>query len=155
MRCTKPEYSKIDATVAGIPAAEPVFLLRAQDEHAQAAVRFYADRVQAAGGDPNVVSSARASVSAFAAWPVKKAPTFEAEFADDLAATAAQLIADGVKVGDVIELPAGRNVRVLKLDESEVVVEEIEAESVAEKTVETPNDGVDGATPARRSRRSA
>lgn len=77
MKTTKPEHAQIDATVAGIPAAEPVFLLRAQDVHAQAAVRFYADRVQAAGGDQNTISAARQSVTDFAAWPVKKEPTFE------------------------------------------------------------------------------
>lgn len=74
MRTTKPKYAPIDATVAGIPAEEPVFLLRAQDQHAVATLRHYADRVQAAGGDPNLVSATRQSITEFAAWPVKKAP---------------------------------------------------------------------------------
>lgn len=74
MKTTKPKYAPIDATVAGIPAAEPVFLLRAQDKHAVAALKFYADRVQADGGDPNVVAATRQSITDFAAWPVKKAP---------------------------------------------------------------------------------
>lgn len=77
MKTTNPKHSKIDVTPAGIPANEPCFLLRAGDVHAQAAVRFYADRVQAAGGDQNVISAARASISAFAAWPDKQEPTFD------------------------------------------------------------------------------
>lgn len=144
MKTTKPEHAQIDATAAGIPAAEPVFLLRAQDVHAQAAVRFYADRVQAAGGDQNVISAARQSVTDFAAWPTKKEPTFEPDApadvaADELAATAAQLIAAGVKVGDVIIMADQKSRRVVALDPSGVVLEEV---------TETPAaDPVDPLTP--------
>lgn len=103
MRTTTPKHSKIDATPAGIPALEPVFLLRAQDVHAQAAVKFYADRVQAAGGDPNVISAARASVTAFAAWPTKAAPTFDDAPADGLAAAAAAFGAATVAAGETAQ----------------------------------------------------
>lgn len=128
MRTSNPKHAVIDATLAGIPAAEPVFLLRAGDVHAQAAVRYYADRVQAAGGDPNVIAAARASVTAFAQWPTKAEPTFDGAddvAAKELAATAAQLIADGVKVGEVIELPTGSPMTVVSLTAAEVVVEPV------------------------------
>ncbi len=107
MRTTKPKYAPIDATVAGIPKEEPVFLLRAQDLHAVATLRHYADRVQAAGGDPNLVAATRQSITEFAAWPVKKAPdlyAYEAKPSEDasvvepvatvLAASAGELIGE-------------------------------------------------------------
>jgi hypothetical protein len=67
-------FAKINAEVAGIPKDEPVFLLRAQDQHAAAAVRFYAGQVAAANGDPAIIASATQAAVDFDAWPKKKAP---------------------------------------------------------------------------------
>lgn len=134
MKTTKPKYAPIDATVAGIPAAEPVFILRAQDKHAVAALRFYADRVQADGGDPNVVAATRQSITDFAAWPVKKAPDLYAPEATvepkaeprnaTEAETAEILKAEGIKVGDVIELEDG-DYRIVELSGDRIVVEPV------------------------------
>lgn len=76
MKTNRPKYAEIDATPAGIPKDEPVFLLRAQDACASAAVRFYADQVEARRGDPQVIASARALAVEMDAWPKKKEPDF-------------------------------------------------------------------------------
>lgn len=117
MKTTKPKYGCIDATVAGIPKEEPVFLLRAQDKHAVAALRFYADRVQADGGDPNLVSATRQSITEFAAWPVKKAPDLYA----------AETPEDAVKVGGLVRRPDGSEAVVVAVDETAVTVEDAPA----------------------------
>ncbi len=155
MKTTKPKYAPIDATVAGIPEAEPVFLLRAQDKHAAAALRFYADRVQADGGDPNVVAATRQSITDFSAWPVKKAPDLYApepagateeppkvkrrEATDG--ETANILKSEGIKVGDVIGLQDGDH-RIVELSSNRVVVEPIYHEQTsAEKGKKGRNKG--------------
>lgn len=104
-----------------------MFLLRAQDQHAVATLRHYADRVQAAGGDPNLVAATRQSITEFAAWPVKKAPDLYAAEVATGAETAAILQAEGVGVGDVIGLEDG-NHRITEISQAGVVVEPVETE---------------------------
>lgn len=65
---------KTNDTTRRIPADEPVFLLRGQDLFAAAAVRHWADLVEAGGGDAEIVSTARAQADKIAAWPEKKIP---------------------------------------------------------------------------------
>lgn len=73
-----------NGTVRRIPADEPVFLLRAQDQFASVAVRHWADQVEAGGGSPEIVAEARAHADKMDAWPTKKVPDLprpEADFA--------------------------------------------------------------------------
>lgn len=119
MKTTKPKYTCIDATVAGIPAEEPVFLLRAQDQHAVATLRHYADRVQAARGDANVVAAVRQAITEFAAWPAKKAP--------DLYAYEAKPSEDAVKVGGVVRQPDGSEEIFVAVEETSATVEDAPA----------------------------
>jgi hypothetical protein len=63
-----------NGTVRVIPADEPVFLLRGQDRHAAETVMFWAERVETAGGDPDIVRVAREHAAKMDAWPKKKAP---------------------------------------------------------------------------------
>lgn len=58
----------------GIPANEPVFLLRAQDLNAAEVVRFWAFLAQESGADENTIKSALAQADAMDAWPRKKTP---------------------------------------------------------------------------------
>lgn len=55
-----------------IPADEPVFLLRAQDSVAPAAVRYWAQMYLRAGGDADVALSAMQHALRMEAWPVMK-----------------------------------------------------------------------------------
>ncbi|MGN6094498.1 MAG: hypothetical protein ACTHOL_19275 [Luteibacter jiangsuensis] len=63
-----------NGTKRRIPIDEPVFLLRAQDQFAPAAVRHWAELVEAGGGDTAIVSSAREHAARMEAWPIKKVP---------------------------------------------------------------------------------
>jgi hypothetical protein len=68
------DYSRIQDPDGKIPNDEPVFLLRGQDKHAAAVVRFYAFLVAQDGGDPEVVSRAHDQADRMDAWPKHKAP---------------------------------------------------------------------------------
>lgn len=57
-----------------IPQGEPAFLLRGQDEFAEATVRFYANLIESHGGDAALVASARKQADAIKAWETKKSP---------------------------------------------------------------------------------
>lgn len=67
------DYNHIQDPANKIPADEPVFLLRAQDELACKAVAYYASLCEAAQA-PGIAAKARAHFDAMAAWPVKKIP---------------------------------------------------------------------------------
>ena len=67
------DYNRIQDPAGKIPADEPVFLLRAQDELACKAVEFYAflcSKAQAA----EVAAKAWQHAEKMRAWPVKKVP---------------------------------------------------------------------------------
>ncbi len=70
----KPRKIVTNGTTRRIPADEPVFLLRAQDQYAAAAVRHWAGLVEAGGGDPEIIGTARTHADKMDAWPVKKIP---------------------------------------------------------------------------------
>jgi hypothetical protein len=63
-----------NGTTRRIPADEPLFLLRGQDQFAAAVVLHWADLVEAGGGDPDIVQGARAHADKMASWAVKKVP---------------------------------------------------------------------------------
>lgn len=74
MRHARSDYSRIQDPSGLIPEDEPVFLLRAQDKHAAKVLRFYAQLVYAAHGDPEIMSLAEEHADAMDAWPVHKSP---------------------------------------------------------------------------------
>jgi hypothetical protein len=75
MKHARQDYQeKIQAPEDMIPADEPVFLLRAQDIHAAATVRYWANRVYAAGGSMDVIQAAHQIAEEMDDWPTKKAP---------------------------------------------------------------------------------
>lgn len=80
MKHARADYNDVttNGTTRRIPADEPVFLLRAQDKFAAATVRFWAQEVYDSGGDPNLVSMARAHADEMDRWPVKKMPDLPA-----------------------------------------------------------------------------
>lgn len=74
MRHARPDYNRFQDPAGIIPADEPVFLLRGQDELAAEAVDYYAAKVEAAGGDPAVVKRSREWANEMRRWPVQKMP---------------------------------------------------------------------------------
>jgi hypothetical protein len=68
------DYARIQDPAGKIPDDEPVFLLRGQDQHAAAAVRFYAELVEKAGGDAEVVRLSRMQADRMDALTRRKAP---------------------------------------------------------------------------------
>lgn len=77
MKHARADYDRIQDPAGLIPADEPVFLLRAQDELACKAVAYYAslcEQAQAA----EVAAKARAHSDLMAAWPKKKVPDLKA-----------------------------------------------------------------------------
>lgn len=71
------DYNRIQDPANKIPADEPVFLLRAQDELACKAVAYYAELCEGAQA-PEIAAKARAHADRMAAWPVKKTPDLPA-----------------------------------------------------------------------------
>lgn len=72
------DYNRIQDPAGKIPADEPVFLLRAQDQLACMAVAYYAslcDQAQAT----EVAAKAWAHADLMAAWPTKKTPDIPQE----------------------------------------------------------------------------
>ena len=66
----RPDYNRIQDPANLIPADMPVFLLVGKDKHAAATVRFWADAVEADGGDPEIVRIARAHADLMAALAI-------------------------------------------------------------------------------------
>lgn len=71
------DYNRIQDPAGKIPADEPVFLLRAQDQLACMAVAYYAQLCEQAQS-PEIAAKARAHADRMAAWPVKKVPDLPA-----------------------------------------------------------------------------
>lgn len=55
----RPDYNRIQDPFGLVPEDMPVFLLLGKDKHASATVRYWADRVELSGGDPEIVRLAR------------------------------------------------------------------------------------------------
>jgi hypothetical protein len=53
---------------------EPIFVLRAQDRLAAAAVRFWADEAEKAGSSVAKIAEAREVAAAMEQWPTRKLP---------------------------------------------------------------------------------
>jgi hypothetical protein len=71
------DYNRIQDPQGRIPADEPVFLLRAQDQLACMAVAYYAALCREAQA-PDVAAKAQAHADRMAAWPKKKVPDLPA-----------------------------------------------------------------------------
>ena len=72
MKYQKITVEKKDGTF--IPADEPVFLLRAQDILAPAAVDYYADLVESTTGDKLKAEGIRDIAEAMVSWTPRKLP---------------------------------------------------------------------------------
>ena len=63
----------------GIPAMEPVFLLRAKDECAPDTLLFWAEEVRKKGGDPEIIEATIRQAQRMILWQLKngmKVPDF-------------------------------------------------------------------------------
>lgn len=69
------KYGEVTTEKGNIPADEPVFLLRAQDKLAVAAIHGYAN-LRAAAGDITGANAVRDAAAHFESWPAdrKKMP---------------------------------------------------------------------------------
>lgn len=67
------DYNRIQDPAGKIPDDEPVFLLRAQDQLACFAVKYYAEMCKH-NQAPEIAAKAMAHAERMAAWPVKKIP---------------------------------------------------------------------------------
>jgi len=78
MKHNRRDYDRIQDTLpesqGGIPADEPVFLLRASDLCAAKIVLLWADLAERRGAAPEMVASARSQARAMDEWPKKKIP---------------------------------------------------------------------------------
>ena len=74
MKHAREDYNRFQDPEGKIPAEEPVFLLRGQDQNAAFAVRSWAKAVEEDGGDPEIVKAARDHADLMDAWPKKKPP---------------------------------------------------------------------------------
>lgn len=74
MKHARDDYNRIQDPAGLIPADEPVFLLRGQDLYAAGALRWYADRVEGAGGDPAIVKATREQALRMESWTYRKEP---------------------------------------------------------------------------------
>jgi hypothetical protein len=74
MRHARSDYNRIQDPHGLIPADEPVFLLRGQDRHLPAVIKYYIDLVKADNGDPDVIKSLEIHLARVNAWPKKKSP---------------------------------------------------------------------------------
>jgi hypothetical protein len=68
------DYDRIQDPAGLIPQDEPVMIFRAQDSVAWLAVAYYADMLEAAGGDMEMVRICREHAKRMRYWPVKKLP---------------------------------------------------------------------------------
>lgn len=69
-----PAVITTNGTTRLIPADEPVFLVRGQDENGADTVCYWANRAEERGADPEIVRVARAHAELMGAWPKKKRP---------------------------------------------------------------------------------
>jgi hypothetical protein len=66
------KYGQIN--IPGVPADEPVFILRGQDAAAAEAILYYAAAAHRVGAAPNHVKHIFESYEAIGAWTIKKVP---------------------------------------------------------------------------------
>lgn len=74
MKHARDDYNRIQDPAGLIPANEPVFLLRAKDAMAYLAVAYYAQMIEDAGGDAEIVRRSRDQALAMREWPIHKMP---------------------------------------------------------------------------------
>jgi hypothetical protein len=72
MKHARADYDVIQDGGLGIPADEPVFLIRGQDAVAGDAVRAWADLAEAQGAAPDILAIAREHAAKMDRWPKKK-----------------------------------------------------------------------------------
>lgn len=70
----RPDYNRIQDPAGLIPEDMPVFLLLGKDKYAAETVRFWASRVEAGGGDPEIVQMARDHADRMDALATHKQP---------------------------------------------------------------------------------
>ena len=68
MKHARPDYNRIQDPAKLIPEDEPVFLIRAQDKVAPAALEFYADLAAGHGASQQVINSVVTHAQAMRAW---------------------------------------------------------------------------------------
>ena len=68
MQHARKDYQRIQDPAGLIGEDEPVFLLRAKDVVAPAAVQLWADRAEQAGASPNIVRAAREQAHRMILW---------------------------------------------------------------------------------------
>jgi hypothetical protein len=78
MKHARDDYNRIQDPAGLIPEDEPVFLLRAQDKHAAATLRYYAHLVALDQGDVSILFATQKQADAMEAWPRHKAPDMPA-----------------------------------------------------------------------------
>jgi len=78
MKHARDDYNRIQDPAGLIPAEEPVFLLRAQDQHAADTLRYYAQQIYEAGGSSDIYYATLAQADAMDDWPNHKAPDMPA-----------------------------------------------------------------------------
>ena len=71
MKHARDDYARIQDPSELIPEDEPVFLLRGQDIAAPATLCFWANKVEANGGDPKIIASARSQARDMRLWQEK------------------------------------------------------------------------------------
>lgn len=75
MKHARADYDRIQDPAGLIPADEPVFLLRGQDQFAAETLRYYAHLVSHSRSyDPGIVVATKAQADRMDAWPKKKSP---------------------------------------------------------------------------------
>lgn len=82
MRHAREDYQRIQDPAGLIPEDEPVFLLRAKDVAAPAAVQLWADRAEQAGASWKIVLAARDQAFEMIRWQAEhgsKIPDLPAE----------------------------------------------------------------------------
>lgn len=74
MKHARDDYARIQDPDGIIPYDEPVFLLRGQDRYAALTLEFYANTVEANGGDAEIVKRTRDQMTRMRTWPKHKEP---------------------------------------------------------------------------------
>lgn len=74
MKHARVDYDVIQAPESMIPADEPVFLIRGQDENGGDAVRRWAEMAERRGASLEIVHAAREHARLMDLWPKKKTP---------------------------------------------------------------------------------
>lgn len=75
MKHARPDYDRIQDPAGAIPADEPVFLLRAQDELSARIVDYYAEAYLQNGGDKETAMALMRHAQKMRQWPCRRFPT--------------------------------------------------------------------------------